>query len=77
MLVSACNLSSLSCRSNFSAQIKGASYVASDCHKRDGANANRDGIVQLLRNEGFRVDGLGRCMHTNTGPEGGLISEIA
>jgi hypothetical protein len=44
--------------------------VASDCHKRDGANANRDGIVQLLRTEGFRVDGLGRCMHTNTGPEG-------
>jgi hypothetical protein len=44
--------------------------VASDCHKSDNANANRDGVVQRLRDEGFRVDGLGRCMHTNTGPEG-------
>lgn len=48
----------------FSKLIKGASYVASDCHKRDAANANRDGNVVNIRNAGFRVDGLGRCLHT-------------
>jgi hypothetical protein len=55
---------------NFSSLIKGASYVASDCHKRDSANANRDSFVHLIRLNDFRVDGLGRCMHTPTGPEG-------
>jgi hypothetical protein len=69
--------------------VKGASYVASDCHKvdsdknissfftlkkkstqRDSANANRDAVVQLIRNEGFRVDGLARCMRSPVGPEG-------
>lgn len=54
---------------NFSSMIKGASYVASDCHRRDSANANRDGVVQQIRDAGFRVDGLGRCMHSE-GPEG-------
>lgn len=52
---------------NFSSLIKGGSYVASDCHSRDSANANRDTYIKLLRNEGFRIDGLGRCMHTPTG----------
>jgi hypothetical protein len=55
---------------NFSSLIKGGSYVASDCHRRDSANSNRDQIIQLIRNEGFRIDGLGRCMHTEPGPEG-------
>ena len=50
--------------------IKGGSYIASDCHKRDNANANRDTVVALLRLGGLRIDGLGRCMHTPTGPEG-------
>jgi len=59
---------------NFSSLIKGASYVASDCHKHDSANANRDGVVGLVRG-GFRVDGLGRCMHTATGPEGVSLSK--
>ena len=54
---------------NFSYLIKAASYVAGDCHKRDNANANRDHYVYLLRKAGFRVEGLGRCMHT-TNPEG-------
>jgi hypothetical protein len=60
---------------NFSALIKGASYVASDCHKHDSANANRDGVVALVRAAGFRVDGLGRCMHSATGPEGVALSK--
>lgn len=46
--------------SNFSSLIKGASFVASDCHKRDSANANRDSIVYRIRMEDYRVDGLGR-----------------
>lgn len=53
-----------------SSLVKAASYVASDCHRRDNANANRDGVVQLIRNEGIRVDGLGRCMRSAVGPEG-------
>lgn len=55
---------------NFSSLIKGASYVASDCHRHDSANADRDSVVHKIREHGFRVDGLGRCMHTNPGPEG-------
>ncbi len=54
---------------NFSYLIKAASYVASDCHKRDSANSNRDSVVQMLRWFDLRVDGLGRCMH-QIGPEG-------
>jgi len=42
---------------NFSSLIKAASYVASDCHKRDTANANRDSVVHEIRFNGFRVDG--------------------
>jgi len=57
----------------FNSLIKGASYVASDCHKRDGANSNRDGIVQQLRDAGFRVDGLSKCMHSVV-PEGIILS---
>ena len=53
----------------FSNLIKAASYVAGDCHKRDNANANRDNIVFQIRRAGFRVEGLGRCMHS-INPEG-------
>eukprot|EP01031_Cornospumella_fuschlensis_P037806 gene37806-45928_t len=55
---------------NFSSLVKGSSYIASDCHRRDSANANRDGVVQELRDLGLRIDGLGRCMHTPHVPEG-------
>jgi hypothetical protein len=58
---------------NFSALIKGGSYIASDCHRHDGANSNRDGIVRMLRGEGVRVDGLGECMKTEHIPEGELV----
>jgi hypothetical protein len=54
---------------NFTTLIKAASYVASDCHRHDSANADRDSVVQRIRDGGFRVDGLGRCMHW-IGPEG-------
>jgi hypothetical protein len=57
---------------NFSSLIKGGAYIASDCHRHDGANSNRDGIVRMLREEGVRVDGLGRCMRTENIPEGEL-----
>jgi len=55
---------------NFSSLIKGAAYVASDCHKRDTANANRDQVVQHLREAGFRIDGLGKCMRSPPNAEG-------
>ena len=58
----------------YNKMIKGASYVASDCHARDGANAGRDGIVMSIRNAGFRVDGLGRCLRSKVGPEGVQLS---
>lgn len=54
---------------NFSTLIKAATYVAGDCHKRDNANSNRDNIVHQIRKAGFRVEGLGKCMHT-INPEG-------
>jgi hypothetical protein len=54
---------------NFSTLIKAAAYVAGDCHKRDNANSNRDHVVHEIRKAGFRVEGLGRCMHT-VNPEG-------
>jgi len=60
---------------NFTSMIKGASYVASDCHARDGANAGRDGVVVDIRNQGFRVDGLGRCLSSPVGPEGVQLSK--
>jgi hypothetical protein len=44
--------------------------VASDCHRHDSANADRDSVVYQIRQAGLRVDGLGRCMHSETGPEG-------
>lgn len=55
----------------FSTMIKAAAYVAGDCHKRDNANSNRDHVVHEIRKAGFRVEGLGRCMHT-VNPEGML-----
>jgi hypothetical protein len=58
----------------FSALVKGASYIASDCHKRDAANANRDNVVHQVRLLEFRVDGLGRCMSSPMGPEGIQLS---
>lgn len=54
----------------FAKMVKGASYVASDCHKRDAANANRDNVVLSIRDQDFRVDGLGRCLRSPIGPEG-------
>ena len=54
----------------FDKMVKGASYVASDCHKRDSANANRDNVVLSIRDQGFRIDGLGRCLRSPVGPEG-------
>jgi hypothetical protein len=54
----------------FSDMVKAGSYVASDCHKRDSANANRDSVIFKIRMEDFRIDGLGKCMRTPVGPEG-------
>ena len=31
--------------------------VAKDCHKKDSANSDRDGVVLKIREAGFRVEG--------------------
>jgi hypothetical protein len=49
--------------------------VSGDCHKRDNANSNRDNVVYQIRKAGFRVEGLGRCMHTKN-PEGTSLHTI-
>jgi hypothetical protein len=54
---------------NFTSLVKAGSFVASDCHGGDGANANRNEVIRDIRNAGFRVDGLGKCMRSY-GPEG-------
>jgi len=56
---------------NFSSLIKAGSYVAKDCHTKGGdrANANRDQVVLSIRQAGFRIDGLSKCMRSQT-PEG-------
>jgi hypothetical protein len=48
---------------NVSSLVKGASFVAHNCH------SSRNGVVDELRKKGFRVDGLGRCMR-NGNPDG-------
>lgn len=60
-------------RQNFSSLIKAGAYIASDCHRRDSANARRDDVIADIRKLGLRVDGLGRCMHSE-GPEGVTLS---
>ena len=50
---------------NFSDMIKGASFVASNC-----AYHLRNSLVVGLRDMGFRVDGLGQCLHTQNITEG-------
>ena len=64
------NESSLLPTRNFTSLIKGGAYIASDCHRHDNANANRDGVIHNIRVAGFRVDGLGRCMRSSDNPEG-------
>jgi hypothetical protein len=40
--------------------IKGGTFVASNCR------SSRDGLVQSIRDAGWRVDGLGNCLHSST-----------
>jgi Glycosyltransferase family 10 (fucosyltransferase) C-term len=62
---------------NFSYLIKGGSYVAKDCHKKGGdlANADRDGVVHRIRQAGFRVDGLSKCMRSHNA-EGVVLHNV-
>ena len=58
---------------------RGAAYVASDCHKRDGANSHRDDIARTIRDNKyskFRVDGLAKCLHTAHIPEGVTLGKV-
>ena len=55
---------------NLSDLIKASAYIASDCHKVPGdiSNTARDDVVLAVRGLGFRVDGIGKCMHSDTLP---------
>ena len=53
---------------SFSNLIKGASFVASTCHRVEGTT-KRIAVVNQLQSE-FRVDSLGRCHTTRSIPEG-------
>lgn len=48
--------------------IKGASFVASTCHKGEGTTKRTSVVIQLQNH--FRVDSLGRCHTTRNIPEG-------
>lgn len=52
----------------FETLIKGASFVASTCH-RGGGSTKRVSVVKELQKH-LRVDSLGKCYHSPTGPEG-------
>lgn len=52
----------------FDALIKGATFVASTCHRAEGTTKRVSIVAQLEKK--LRVDSLGKCHHTPTGPEG-------
>jgi hypothetical protein len=56
---------------SFGRLVRGAAYVASDCHKSKNL---RHQLVADIKDTGFRVDGLGRCHTTKIGPEGLQLS---
>ncbi len=64
----------------FSTLIKGAVFVASTCHRERSTlssmkHKGREGIVQeIMASKIFRVDSLGKCLHTSTGPEGIVLT---
>lgn len=51
--------------------INGSTFVASTCHAGDGNNKRMTRVRQLMTH--FRVDSLGKCMHTKHIPEGIII----
>ncbi len=58
---------------NFSSLIKAAAFVSSDCNS--GRHSRRDELVKRVREAGFRVDGLGKCMHS-VGPDSVHLARI-
>ncbi len=52
----------------FSTLIRGASFVASTCHKAEGTTKRISVMHQIQAR--FRVDSLGKCQHTKHIPEG-------
>ena len=61
------NTSSILPLKPFSELIKAGAYIASNCRN---ANAHRDELVGKVRQAGFRVDGLAKCMKSPDNPEG-------
>lgn len=62
------NLSDFHPMRPFQQLINGAAFVASTCHSGDGNNKRMHHVKQLQRY--FRVDGLGKCLHTKHIAEG-------
>jgi hypothetical protein len=63
---------------DFSSLVKAGAFIASDCHEwaNDHANGHRNTIVTDLRTDGFRIDGLGKCLHTDNIPESGKTLDL-
>lgn len=57
-------------RAPFPSMIKAGAFVASACHR---GQSEREQIVLRMRALGLRVDGLGRCLHTES-PENVTVS---
>jgi hypothetical protein len=65
---------------DFSSLVKAGAFIASDCHEKhdwDLSNAHREFVVEDMRKAGFRVDGLGKCLHTDDIPEDGKTLDLA
>jgi hypothetical protein len=48
---------------NFSSLIRGASFVASTCHRGGGGSTKRVSVMFEIK-KNFRVDSLGKCHHS-------------
>lgn len=69
--ISSFNTSSFLPLRPFHSLIKGAAFVASSCHRDKGIHTTkREEVVASIIKKNFRVDGLGKCLHTSNIPEG-------
>lgn len=63
----------------FANMIKGAAYIQSHCDINSNWKykipSNREAYVRKMRELGFRVDGLAKCLHTPNIPEGIVLKK--
>ena len=70
--VSALNVTEFLPQRPFNSLIKGASFVASTCHRGRGTT-KRELVVEIMRKQ-IRVDGLGKCMQSRPNAEGIVLT---